>query len=287
MHCCCNSFDICQDLQNAIIALHGAESNVRCFYAVPYHAVRVCGILYSWTVGHFAQRRWRVLRTSSPSHQRVFWSFAASHFTSLQRINLYRIYIHQGWEAAASAALQRSVVLELRSDVLRCSVLPCALMAICKSLTCSDAFRHRHRPLGSLDKSLKTLTLMILASIVHTIETIHCSRNLYLLDFVQCLMRSGEDFTIYLWWSQLKELPLWSDPFNGVGIATRKWRKLQIFAALHHYVVLWYCAPLCGIANMAVVVSLDQATILAETSSLLRIALLSSQFVRISNTFNI
>ena len=35
---------------------------------------------------------------------RVFWSFAASHFTSLQRINLYRIYIHQEWAAAVWAA---------------------------------------------------------------------------------------------------------------------------------------------------------------------------------------
>ena len=37
---------------------------------------------------------------------RVFWSFAASHFTSLQRINLYRIYIHQVWAAAVVWALR-------------------------------------------------------------------------------------------------------------------------------------------------------------------------------------
>ena len=238
MHCCCNSFDICQDLQNAIIALHGAESNVRCFYAVPYHAVRVCGILYSWTLCTATMKSIAHKLPLAPTGVLIFRGFTLHIFAENQFIpNLYSPRVRSR-SFSSIATFCTSLVLELRSDVLRCSVLPCALMAICKSLTCSDAFRHRHRPLGSLDKSLKTLTLMILASIVHTIETIHCSRNLYLLDFVQCLMRSGEDFTIYLWWSQLKELPLWSDPFNGVGIATRKWRKLQIFAALHHYVVL-------------------------------------------------
>ena len=243
--------------------------------------------LDSWTLCTATMKSIAHKLPLAPTGVLIFRGFTLHIFAENQFIpNLYSPRVRSR-SFSSIATFCTSLVLELRSDVLRCSVLPCALMAICKSLTCSDAFRHRHRPLGSLDKSLKTLTLMILASIVHTIETIHCSGIFYLLDFVQCLMRSGEDFTIYLWWSQLKELPLWSDPFNGVGIATRKWRKLQIFAALHHYVVLWYCAPLCGIANMAVVVSLDQATILAETSSLLRIALLSSQFVRISNTFNI
>ena len=193
-----------------------------------------------YTVGHFAQRRWRVLRTSSPSHQRVFWSFAASHFTSLQRINLYRIYIHQEWEAAASAALQRSVPHWCWNwDLMYCGAVCCRVhwwryARVSRVLMRSDTITSPL--LGTLDKSLKTWT----ARVAHSSQALCAlqkqSTTKYWFRFGLLFTRLDEDFTI---WSA--QLLLWSDPFNGVGIvgiATRKWRKLQIFAALHHYVVL-------------------------------------------------
>ena len=161
---------------------------------------------------------------------RVFWSFAASHFTSLQRINLYRIYIHQEWAAAVWAAHYfTSVKMQqccIEGDMQESHVFWCVPTPSPPPL------------LGTLDKSLKSWT----ARVAHSSQALCARQNQsttkYWFRFGLLFTRLDEDFTIWVWSAQLL---LWSDPFNGVGIvgiATRKWRKLQIFAALHHYVVL-------------------------------------------------
>ena len=107
------------------------------------------------------------MRLHSQLPLRVFWSFAASHFTSLQRINLYRIYIHQEWAAAVSATLL-------------CTAVHCWRYARVSFLTavncrwsvehCTGGDMHKSHVfwcvptpsppslLGTLDKSLKTWT---------------------------------------------------------------------------------------------------------------------------------
>ena len=81
--------------------------------------------------------------------------------------------------------------------------------------------------------------------------------------FAKYLMKPCDDFTI--WFCQERPRLRSAPPFPcgltpltvWVLPSTRKWRKLQIFAARHDYVVLqiWRCGSL----------SRDQATILAET----------------------
>ena len=82
-------------------------------------------------------------------------------------------------------------------------------------------------------------------------------------QFAKYLMKPCDDFTI--WFCQERPRLRSAPPFPcgltpltvWVLPSTRKWRKLQIFAARHDYVVLqiWRCGSL----------SRDQATILAET----------------------
>ena len=90
----------------------------------------------------------------------------------------------------------------------------------------------------------------------------HCMSQNEGNRFAKYLMKPCDDFTI--WFCQERPRLRSAPPFPcgltpltvWVLPSTRKWRKLQIFAARHDYVVLqiWRCGSL----------SRDQATILAE-----------------------
>ena len=168
---------------------------------------------------------------------RVFWSFAASHFTSLQRINLYRIYIHQVWAAAAAWALRYFTGVKIEG---RRAAVHWRRYARVSNLVhqwtvtvdqCSGVHWGRYARVSRVPMRSDTVTSLSWEHLIKKSQNI----NSDLVSFLQSLMRISQ---FGFGWANSRSLLLWSDPFNGVGIATRKWRKLQIFAALHHYVVL-------------------------------------------------